>query len=286
MSSLNIKDIRISLSSFSLSGKRWHGDKQGQLLLIHGWMDNAASFDPLLPYLDYETAIAIELTGHGHSDHRPAGCSYHFSDYVTDIAEFIQHLSAQRFTLIGHSMGGSVAMMLSLLFPERIESLVMIESAGPLSGKIDQEPQRFVKSIKQHFELQNYHPKVLSSLALATKLRMRNTDLTKDIAQHLVQRGIEACEGGWRWRHDKRLTQSDPLYPTEEQVCEFLSKIPVQTLLIEASKGLLAKSDMQQARYSFFNDLTHVVIDGGHHLHMEKPEPVATTINAFLKQGR
>jgi pimeloyl-ACP methyl ester carboxylesterase len=278
------EDIKISLPYLTLAAKQWQGEHQGKYLLLHGWMDNAASFDALLPNLEFETALAIEFAGHGHSQHRPAGVSYQFSDYIADIALVIRQLQWQQFSIIGHSMGGSVAMMLSLIFPEKIKNLIMIESIGPLSGTPDEEPQRLIKSIKQQWDLQHYVPKSLSSVDLATKLRMRQSDLKKESATQLVQRGIILHKEGYHWRHDIRLLQYFPIYPTEEQVCAFMRQIACRTLVVEASRGLLVSNQKLKNRYDLIRGLTLISMEGGHHLHMEQPHQLAQPLKRFLRQ--
>jgi len=55
------------------------------LLMVHGWLDNSASFTKLIPLLNEFHVIAIDLPGHGKSSHRSADAHYHLLDYVHDL---------------------------------------------------------------------------------------------------------------------------------------------------------------------------------------------------------
>ncbi|MGH8605107.1 MAG: alpha/beta fold hydrolase, partial [Gammaproteobacteria bacterium] len=71
------QDTVIVTPSGRFTAKRWGSDQGAPLIALHGWLDNAASFDPLASYLDEFDLVALDLAGHGLSDHRPKGVHYH-----------------------------------------------------------------------------------------------------------------------------------------------------------------------------------------------------------------
>ncbi|KAM6213852.1 LOW QUALITY PROTEIN: serine hydrolase-like protein 2 [Sarcoramphus papa] len=97
-----------------VAAKAWGPLEGHPVLCLHGWLDNANTFDKLIPLLprDYYY-VAMDFSGHGLSSHRPAGSPYHFLDYVSDVRRVAAALQWRRFTLMGHSMGGSVGGMVS-----------------------------------------------------------------------------------------------------------------------------------------------------------------------------
>ena len=99
------------VNHLSLACKVW-GDGL-PCIALHGWLDNAGSFDRLAPLLPNSKIIAVDLPGHGLSDHRPQGTSAHFLDYVKDVAVLSDVLGLERFDLIGHSMGGGIATLVA-----------------------------------------------------------------------------------------------------------------------------------------------------------------------------
>ncbi|KAM6137094.1 LOW QUALITY PROTEIN: serine hydrolase-like protein 2 [Pterocles gutturalis] len=97
-----------------VAAKAWGPSEGHPVLCLHGWLDNANTFDKLIPLLPRDCYyVAMDFSGHGLSSHRPAGSPYHFLDYVTDVCRVAAALQWRRFTLMGHSMGGSVAGMVS-----------------------------------------------------------------------------------------------------------------------------------------------------------------------------
>ncbi|KAM6424970.1 serine hydrolase-like protein 2 isoform 1-T1 [Rhynochetos jubatus] len=97
-----------------VAAKAWGPLEGHPVLCLHGWLDNANTFDKLIPLLPRDCYyVAMDFSGHGLSSHRPAGSPYHFLDYVTDVRRVAAALQWRRFTLMGHSMGGSVAGMVS-----------------------------------------------------------------------------------------------------------------------------------------------------------------------------
>ncbi|MCG8335651.1 MAG: hypothetical protein MJE63_14115, partial [Proteobacteria bacterium] len=67
----NMVEVEIKTAHFRYAAKRW-GNKKGQkILALHGWLDNAATFDHLAPLLPEVDLVALDFPGHGFSAHRP-----------------------------------------------------------------------------------------------------------------------------------------------------------------------------------------------------------------------
>ena len=85
---INIQEIEYQIGSLAVRGISC-GNKQDNIVLcLHGWLDNAASFVPLLPHLANKHVIAIDLLGHGFSSHRSQDAHYHFIDWIDDLLQF------------------------------------------------------------------------------------------------------------------------------------------------------------------------------------------------------
>lgn len=99
------------------------------LLLIHGIGDSAESWHDLIPSLARNhTVIAPDLLGHGDSDKPRA--DYSIAAYANAMRDLLSVLDVERVTVIGHSLGGGVAMQLAYQFPDRCERLVLISTGG------------------------------------------------------------------------------------------------------------------------------------------------------------
>jgi pimeloyl-ACP methyl ester carboxylesterase len=99
------------------------------LVLVHGLAGDAATWDALLPRLGHWSyAIAPDLPGHGLSDYAGGDCS--IAGYAAWLRDLLRLLDAGSVTVVGHSLGGGVAMQLAYLFPDLIERLVLVSAGG------------------------------------------------------------------------------------------------------------------------------------------------------------
>ncbi|MDX1605510.1 MAG: alpha/beta fold hydrolase [Candidatus Competibacterales bacterium] len=251
------------------------------VLALHGWLDNAASFDRLAPRLPRCRLVALDFAGHGHSDHRPPGDHYAFADHVFDALAAADALGWDRFALLGHSLGAAVGCCLAAGAPERIRRLALIDGLGPLSESPDHVPLRLARALAEARRPPG-SPSIYPDLEAAAEARQRATGLALEAARVLVERGTRAVAGGRVWRSDPRLRRASPWYTTEEQVRALLRAIPAPVLLIRARDGLLIRRPSLAGRLDEVENLTVVELAGGHHLHLEDPEPVASVLAPFL----
>ena len=109
----------------------WGNPDGPPMLLIHGGRDHCRNWDWVAEHFakDYHI-IAPDLRGHGDSQWEASG-NYTQICYVYDIAQLLQQKNMHDVTVIGHSLGGAIALMYTALFPERVKKLVAIEGMGP-----------------------------------------------------------------------------------------------------------------------------------------------------------
>src|SRR5690554_4922181 len=112
---MHLEEVNIQGPSGRLALKVWGEPEAPPVLALHGWMDNAATFDALAPQLRGLRLIAPDLPGHGLSAHRPPAADYSIWSYVADLLAISGALSLPRFRLLGHSMGGSIATLFAAL---------------------------------------------------------------------------------------------------------------------------------------------------------------------------
>lgn len=96
------------------------------LLLVHGFTDTSRSFSLLAPHLAGRRLIMPDLRGHGASQ---AGDGCRVADFAEDIAGLIRHLRLERPVVVGHSLGGMVAIALAARHPDLLGGLVVLASA-------------------------------------------------------------------------------------------------------------------------------------------------------------
>ena len=99
------------------------------IMLIHGIAGSSTTWRGVLPALaEHYTVVAPDLLGHGHSA-KPRG-DYSLGAYASGVRDLLAVLGLERATVIGHSLGGGVAMQFAYQFPERVDRLVLVASGG------------------------------------------------------------------------------------------------------------------------------------------------------------
>lgn len=276
------QEIKIRTPHLRLSARAW-GPKNGlPVLALHGWLDNAASFDTLAPLLPELRLVALDLPGHGFSQHRPPGVYYHFVDYIADVVAAADALGWERFALLGHSLGGGISSFVAGVAPERIIRVAMIEGFGPNSMKAEESPKSTLKAMAQMRDFEQRPPPVYADLAEASKLRAANSGFSMEIATLLTARNVKPVASGVTWRSDPRLLFKSPLYLTEEQVLAFIAPIQAPALVICGASGYLPRRAHMAERYARVPHLEVKTLPGGHHLHMENPMAIADVLRGFF----
>jgi pimeloyl-ACP methyl ester carboxylesterase len=282
-----VRELSLELPHLRLAAQAWGDPQLPCLLALHGWLDNAASFDRLAPLLcGHFHIVAIDLPGHGRSGHRPPGTWYHYVDYLGDALAAADALGWTQFGLLGHSLGGAVASMLAAACPQRIERLFLIEALGPLTAEVEQTLSLLQRAISQRHGLPAKALRVFASEAEAAQTRAKAGDLSLEAAQIMVARGIKpATGGGFVWSSDPRLTLTSPQRYIEAQVLAVLDelRVPTQLILAQPAPSFLPEA-MINARIARVRDIDVVRIAGHHHVHLDDPQPVASAMLAFHRK--
>ena len=277
-------DIRLETRRVRMAALRGGRAGAPPLLALHGWLDNAASFLPMAPWLvEAFDLVALDLPGHGWSAHRPEGAWYTFVDWLDDVLAALEALGWTRCRLLGHSLGGAVASTFAAAAPERVERLALIEALGPLPAQPGHAVAALRGALRDRRQVGEKRLRVFADPAEAVAARMQANDLSEAAARLLVERGLAPLEGGFVWRSDPRLTLTTPQRAHEEQVREWVQGIEAPTLVIAADppSAVLAHEQLRQ-RFGLLRDGRVLHLPGHHHLHMETPEPVALAVRDFL----
>jgi pimeloyl-ACP methyl ester carboxylesterase len=278
-----MRELRIGIPGLELSGLTWGEPDAPPLLLIHGWLDNAASFALLAPLLaERFHVIALDLPGHGHSDHLPAGTIYQHVDYTRAVLAAVDSLALPRFHLLGHSLGAGVATMVAIAAPERIRALALIEGLGPLGDDGSRTLDRFRDALAIKDE--GSRPlRVFPSIDDASRARALASGLDSALARHIVERGLREVDGGYSWRSDPRLSKPTAIRLAETQVMSLLLGLAAPTsLLLARPHPPYLEPEALQVRIDCVDQIAVEHMDGGHHLHLEHPGAVADWLHKAL----
>ena len=272
------------------------GAGQPPLVLVHGWMDVAASWQFVVDaFAQDRLVIAPDWRGYGLTE-RPRTDNYWFPDYLADLEFLLDHYaSGIPVDLVGHSMGGNIAMLYAGARAERIRRLVNLEGFGMPATRAAQAPGRYAKWIG---ELKSFHRGELDLKSyegvdgVARRLMRTNRRLGEDKAGWLARHWArQEADGRWHILGDaahKIINAS--LYRVDE-VLEIYKAIRAPVLCVEASDDSLGQ--WWQGRYTlaeYHERLKSVpdarlgrVEDAGHMLHHDQPQAVARLIEDFLR---
>ncbi|GBP98502.1 Probable serine hydrolase [Eumeta japonica] len=110
----------------------------GPLVGLHGWQDNAGTFDTLAPYLPTNMAfLALDMPGHGLSSWLPEGMAYHSIDYVVPLRRLMEEYKWDTISLMAHSMGSINAFVFSALMPDKVDLYIGLDILKPLTRSAD-----------------------------------------------------------------------------------------------------------------------------------------------------
>ena len=309
------KEKRISRSEFvPIRGLNYHVQLWGSapeasstlppLVLVHGWMDVAASYQFMVDafssaFAEGRCIIAPDWRGFGQTASPLPGHhadSYWFPDYLADLDFLLDHyFKGQAIDLVGHSMGGNVALMYAGVRPERVRKLVNLEGFGLAATQPAQAPARYAKWMDELKSLQRgeLDLKPYDDVSgVARRLMKTNPRLTPDKANWLASHWSSPDDSGkWQILGDPahKIANAN-LYQVDEALAIYRC-ISAPVLAVEASDDSLAKWWQGQYTLAQYHQRLKevpsvqvaVVSDAGHMLHHDQPVPLASLIEDFLR---
>ena len=300
--------IKKSVSEFvPIRGHQYHVLTWGRphatlppLVMVHGWMDVGASFQFVVDALQQDRyVIAPDWRGFGLTT-GPATDNFWFPDYLADLDFLLDHYSPSApVDLLGHSMGGNVAMVYAGSRPERIRKLINLEGFGMPETAPAQAPGRYAKwmdALKGHAKGDNALRPYASVDGVARRLMKTNPRLSQDkadwLAQHWAAPRLQP-DGSTQWEilgDAAHKIINAQLYRLEE-VLACYTRITAPLLSVVASddsltgwyKGSYTMAQFEERLKSVPNVQQARIEDAAHMLHHDQPHVLAKLIEDFLK---
>jgi pimeloyl-ACP methyl ester carboxylesterase len=256
------------------------------LVLVHGMRDHAHSWYWLAAELAGRFHIlAPDLRGRGDSSW---GGSYDLPDYISDLAALFDGLGLPPAALVGHSLGGHIAIRYAGCFPERVTCLCAIEGVElPLVRDQRRAPRPYPVRLREYIEADAMRasrtPRTYATLAQA-QARMAETHpaISADIIAHLTLHGtIDDGIRGLRWKYDNAARFRAPQDANGTELDELLRAIECPTLLAYGDRSWVEVPPPQ--RLAHIKD--HRVVrfaDASHWVHLETAESFLAVLSSFL----
>ena len=265
------------------------------LVMVHGWMDVAASYQFVVDAFSQDHyVIAPDWRGYGKTSAGGAD-NFWYPDYLADLDFLLDHYApAGQVNLVGHSMGGNVAMLYSGVRPERIRRLVNLEGFGMPATVPAQAPGRYAKWMD---ELKQLHRGELAlrpydmASGVARRLMKTNPRLSSDKAEWLARHwAAENVDGSWSILGDAAHKISNANLYRADEVQEIYKRLSMPVLAVEASdnslelwwKGAFTLAQYHERIQAVPNIEIGRIADAGHMMHHDQPEVLAAMIERFI----
>jgi pimeloyl-ACP methyl ester carboxylesterase len=282
---VDVRGLRYHLRCWGRAGER-------TLVMLHGWMDVSASFQFVVDALgDGWRVVAPDWRGYGLSARAGADC-YWFPDYLADLERVLAAAADGPAVLIGHSMGGNVALLYAGVRPDHVRAVINLEGFGLRETHASQAPGRYAQWLDElaaGASMRDYS----DADEVAARLMRNNARLTREraafLARHWAQPG---ADGRWKVAGDPAHRIVNPtLYRLDEVLacwqriaCPVLWVRAAQTDVLRyvAERPEAAIAELERRRTHIADVESLVIEDAGHMVHHDQPEHVARAIADFF----
>ncbi len=260
-------------SGLSLSALVW-GEGDPELVLVHGGAQNAHTWDTVALALG-QPLLAVDLPGHGRSDHRPTH-DYSPASMASDLAEAVRTLAPNAEAVVGMSLGGMTAICMAADYPHLVRRLGVVD-VTPGTDHAKAEPVLAFIDGPEHF-------------ASFEEILARTVEFNPGRSELSLRRGIlhnahELPDGRWTWNYDRvRDWQVDTSGgPSFEDLWDKVDRIVVPVTLWQGGRWSVIGDDDVAEWMRRRPDTRHIVVDGaGHSIQGDKPIELAAHIEDLL----
>ena len=259
------------------------------VVLLHGFLDLAWGWVATVRagLAGRFHIVAPDLRGHGDSDRVGAGGYYHFADYLADVDDLVRQLGRARVSLVGHSMGGSVAAYFAGTFPQRVHRLVLMEGLGPPDQR-DALPDRARSWLAAWRLVRERSPRSYASVDdAAARLRAHDELLDPALARELAEHGTrQRPDGRWVFKHDPLHTTPGPMPFRVAHAEEFWRAITCPVLLVEGDSSAFRHAGPEaERRMQVFHAAERATLPrAGHMMQRHQPAALAEVLASFLSR--
>lgn len=267
---------------------RW-GDPAARdpVVLLHGWADTADTFQFLVDELERDwPLVAFDWRGFGRTEWSPAG--YWFPDYFADLDALLDVLCPDAGArLVGHSMGGNIALLYAGIRPDRVRRVVSLEGFGLPRGRPGDAPGRYREWLHQLREPPPFG-EYRDFEDLVHRLLQRNPRLSRERADFIARSwATQMPDGRVRIVADPAHKLLNPYsYRRDEAEACWRQVVAPAMLVLAGQSEFLPRLGEDGSEASFRASIPGVRIErvegAGHMLHHEQPAPVARLVEGFL----
>lgn len=291
-------EVSIPVPWGHIAAKWWGRKSIRPIVCLHGWQDNAGSFDSLILMLpNHLSYLAVDLPGHGLSSRLPDGMMYSLKDYFYCLVLICEHFRWDKVSLMSHSLGSVVNFLYAATFPDKCDMVIGFESLRPYdvnpyvvyqdySININQLLKADIRNRNQTeppcYEYEDLFKKIGTGLFM---------EIFESAAPYLLQRGVKQSKNHpnkYFFARDGRLTAlAIPMIPNQVTLV-FAEHITAPYCFIKASRGPIDEESFKDVLETM-QRIPHFEmhnVDGDHHVHLNEPHKVSGIISTFINKIR
>lgn len=262
-------------------------DGKPALVLVHGGLDHARNWDWVARSLrEHYHVYALDLRGHGNSAWAP-GAMYSLAEHVLDLSALLDIIQEFPIRLVGHSLGGGIALHYAGVYPERVHKAISIEGLGMppesrIHGPASQQLRYWIESVRNiEKRKQKSYPSLQAAIG---RMKEANPHLSEEVAKHLTLHGTNwEPDGSLVWKFDNFARLFPPYGHRIEDTAEIYARISCPILLFWGLESFLPVPETDPRRIAMRDCRMVRVENAGHWLHHDQLELFLRESTAFLR---
>lgn len=267
----------------------WGQDGKPPLLLVHGGLDHARNWDWVARALRDEFHVyALDLRGHGNSAWAP-GAIYSVAEHVLDLSALADVIGDLPVYLIGHSLGGFVALHYAGIYPDRVKKVVAIEGIGtPIGHRFNRPASERLRSwVESVRKIEKREARSYPNLdAAVARMKEANPHLSDEVARHLTRHGTNwNSDGSLIWKFDNYARIFPPYGSNREDLLEILGQITSPALLFWGTESFISNPEEGGLAKAIRDYRLVTVPNAGHWLHHDQLQIFLDETKRFLVEG-
>ncbi|MFH0942431.1 MAG: alpha/beta hydrolase [Chloroflexota bacterium] len=275
------QDRFITANGLRLHYLEWGKPGQKTIILLHGFNNCAATWIPLAGKLaPRRHVLALDQRGHGDSQWSEGG--FYRNEYLAgDLAAFIEALNLKRVSLIGHSMGGNVALKYAATHPEKVARLVIVDIGPEMSRRVETRAAQMLSMKKDVYPSLD---EAAAYLEAADPLAAR--ELLLQEAAYLTRR---LPDGGFTWKQHQMFLGGNapkpagPVSARNEEKWQMMRRVTCPTLVLRGEESDILDEEVARKMVAEIPLGEMVNIAGaGHYVHRDNPARFEKEVRHFL----
>lgn len=261
------REASIVVDGARLAYRTWGGGSRETVVLIHGGAAHSHWWDHIAPLLAIDReVIAFDLSGHGDSDHRD---HYSVDQWATEALAVARIASSGAPILIGHSLGGVVALQAAMRSGAELGGIVIVDS--PI---VHFTPEEDAAADRLAFGPPRLYP---SREAVVARFRPIPDQPTIDyIRSYVAETSLRQVPGGWTWKFDSHIFDGAPTLPD-------LAPLACRSAFFRGENGMVSAA-MADEIYEGLGRVTPMVAvpEAAHHLMLDQPIALVSGLRSLL----